>query len=582
MSSMAFPPWPHPRPEAETPATSAARRIRPSASPFCLARPEVATESLVLAVSAWFIVVCNGPFWHALLAGRPLGIATAGFAFAVGVACTALTFILVASLVPRALLKPLLIVLLVITAAATHFMDAYGVVLDPTMVRNVLRTDYREAHEYLSAGPALAELRLAALPLAAVAWVRLRSRPIGRATLLRIAWLAGAWLVAIVALLSVYRDFASAVRNNGELRYMIAPGNYVISLARALGQDARSGAQRRIPIGEDARLGPTWATRTRPVLFVLVVGETVRADHLSLDGYARETTPELERLGVINFTDVTSCGTATEASLPCMFSRMGREQYDKTRIEREQGLLDVLARTGLAVTWLDNQSGCKGVCNGDGIIFDNMERERSPVLCNSEGCYDEILLHGLAADLHADGRSQIIVLHGLGNHGPAYYARYPAEYRRFTPTCNTGELRRCTRDEVVNSYDNAIAYTDHVIAQAVDFLRSQSERFDTALLYVSDHGESLGEHGLYLHGMPYAIAPREQVHVPMLLWMSAEFAADRRLDTGCMQAVAQRPASHDNVFHSVLGLLDVSTSVYRDTLDLTATCRRSSMVAAAG
>jgi lipid A ethanolaminephosphotransferase len=536
----------------------------------------------MLAISAWFTVVCNQPFWHALLVGRPASMATVGFASAVGVACTALTFILIASVLPRQLLKPVLVVLLLVTAAAAHFMGVYGVILDPTMVRNILRTDYREAHEYLGVGLALAELRLAALPLAVVAWVRLRSRPLGRATLLRIAWLAAAWVVAVLALLSVYRDFASAVRNHQELRYMFAPGNYLVSLGRALGEDTRSGVRQRIPIGEDAHLGPTWASRTRPVLFVLVVGETARADHLSLDGYVRETTPELERQGVINFTDVTSCGTATEASLPCMFSRIGREQYDKARIEGEQGLLDVLARAGLAITWRDNQSGCKGVCNGAGITVDRIPRERAPALCNSEGCYDEILLHDFAAALPADGRSQVIVLHELGNHGPAYYARYPAEFRRFTPTCDTGELRRCTREEVVNSYDNAIAYTDHVIAQAIDVLRSESSRFDTALLYVSDHGESLGEHGLYLHGMPYAIAPREQVHVPMLLWMSPEFAADRGLDTQCMQAVAQQPASHDNLFHSVLGLLDVRTGVYRDRLDLTATCQRSGTLAAAG
>jgi lipid A ethanolaminephosphotransferase len=536
----------------------------------------------MLAISAWFIVICNRPFWYALLAGRSAGLATLGFAVAVGVACTALTFILIASLLPRPLLKPALAMLLVVTAAASHFMGAYGVVLDPTMVRNILRTDYREAHEYLSAGLALAELRLAALPLALVAWVRLRPRTLGRATLLRIAWLAAAWLVAVFALLSVYRDFASAVRNRQELRYIIAPGNYLVSLGRVLRQDARSAARQRVPIGEDARLGATWASRTRPLLFVLMVGETARADHLSLDGYPRETTPELERQDVINFPHVTSCGTATEASLPCMFARIGREQYDKTRIEREQGLLDVLSRAGLAITWRDNQSGCKGVCNGEGITVDKIRPEHAPELCNSEGCYDEILLRDLAAALPADGRSQVIVLHELGNHGPAYYARYPADFRRFTPTCDTGELRRCTRDEVVNTYDNAIAYTDHVIAQAIDFLRSQSGRFDTALLYVSDHGESLGEHGLYLHGMPYAIAPREQVHVPMLMWVSSEFATHRELDTQCMQAVAQRPASHDNLFHSVLGLLDVRTGVYRDRLDLTAPCRRSGKLAEAG
>jgi lipid A ethanolaminephosphotransferase len=566
-----------PKGQAGSPAESVsllARQLR--------RRPVVASEALLFAVSAWFIAACNGPFWHALLAGRPASLGTLWFAFAVGVACAALSFILIAAFTPRPLLKPLLVLLCVTTAVAVHYVSAYGVILDPTMIRNVLRTDYREAREFVSTGLVLALLRYAALPVAVVCWVRIKRRPLKRAALQRLLWICAAWLVAVVALLSVYRDFVSAMRNQRDVRYLMAPSNYVISLARALGQDARSAAQPRIRIGEDARLGAWWATRPRPLLFVMIVGETVRADHLSLNGYPRETTPELERQGVVNFPDVTSCGTATEASLPCMFSRIGRSDYDKTRIDREQGLLDVLATAGLPVLWRDNQSGCKGVCTGTGIVVQDVQHPPVPGLCNAEGCHDEILLRDLGAQLPTDGRSQVVVMHQLGNHGPAYFARYPDAFRRFTPTCDTAELRRCTREQVVNSYDNAIAYTDHVVAQVIDFLRSQEGRFDTALLYVSDHGESLGEHGLYLHGMPYLIAPREQTHVPLLLWMSQEFATDRGVDEACLRAVARQPASHDNLFHSVLGLLDVDTSVYRADLDLTATCRAGTSPAAQG
>jgi lipid A ethanolaminephosphotransferase len=172
------------------------------------------------------------------------------------------------------------------------------------------------------------------------------------------------------------------------------------------------------------------------------------------------------------------------------------------------------------------------------------------------------------------------VLHLLGNHGPAYFSRYPRRFRRFTPTCDTGELRRCSREEVVNSYDNALVYTDHVIAETIRFLQDQSRHFDTALLYVSDHGESLGEHGLYLHGIPYAIAPREQTHVPMVAWLSHEFRDSMQVDESCLRRVAQRPASHDNLFHSVLGILNVTTGVYRADRDVFAQCRPHSRVAA--
>ena len=169
-------------------------------------------------------------------------------------------------------------------------------------------------------------------------------------------------------------------------------------------------------------------------------------------------------------------------------------------------------------------------------------------------------------------RDTVIVLHMMGNHGPAYFRRYPPEFRRFTPDCATAELRNCSREQVVNAYDNAIAYTDHVLAGVVETLRAASA-FDTAMIYVSDHGESLGENGLYLHGLPYSIAPRTQTHVPMIAWLSQGFAADHFVNLRCVGGKSGDPLSHDNLFHSVLGLLDVQTRVYKPANDLFETCR---------
>ena len=167
----------------------------------------------------------------------------------------------------------------------------------------------------------------------------------------------------------------------------------------------------------------------------------------------------------------------------------------------------------------------------------------------------------------------MLVLHTLGNHGPAYFRRYPEAFRRFTPTCDDEDLSKCSREQIANSYDNALLYTDHVLARGIDLLEALAPRYDTALLYVSDHGESLGENGLYLHGLPYSIAPQEQTRVPMVMWLSPGFAARTALDAACLRTAAQRPATHDNLFHTVLGLLDVRTTIRDDTLDLTAACR---------
>jgi lipid A ethanolaminephosphotransferase len=474
------------------------------------ARPAVTTEAMLLAAAIYLTAACNGPLWRGLLAGRPLGApSTWGFAVAVGTACASATFVLLAVVSPRPIVKPLLTLVLLATSVAVHFMGAYGVILDTSMLRNLLHTDFAEARELVGRDILIAVLAYAAVPIALVWWPRLIRSPPRRAIARRVLAICGAWLLVVAALLPVYRDLASLIRNQPHLRNLLTPENYLFALGRALTQDTHRAALSRVPIGEDAHLGAAWQTRTRPVLFVLIVGETARADHFSLNGYARDTTPELARLGVVNFPNVTSCGTATEVSLPCMFSALGRSEYDGDRIRREEGLLNVLARAGLRVVWRDNQSGCKGVCDGKGIEFQSVRHVQLPGLCTSDGCLDEVLLKDLEATVASDDRSQVIVMHQLGNHGPAYFSRYPERFRRFVPTCDTPELRHCSREEIVNAYDNALAYTDHVVAETIEFLKARSDRYDTVLLYVSDHGESLGEHGLYLHGMPYAIVRRE-------------------------------------------------------------------------
>jgi lipid A ethanolaminephosphotransferase len=301
-----------------------------------------------------------------------------------------------------------------------------------------------------------------------------------------------------------------------------------------------------------------------------VVGETARAANWGLNGYARQTTPELAARGVLNFPHVSACGSSTEVSLPCMFSPWGRENYDEKAIRGHQSLLHVLQRAGVATLWRDNQSGCKGVCTG--LPVEDLHARKDSALCNGARCFDGILLEGLEETVARNKGDQVIVLHMLGNHGPTYFERYPPAFRRFTPVCETSDLGRCSRAQIVNAYDNALAYTDHVLAGAIDRL-STLPGYDTALLYVSDHGESLGEKGLYLHGMPYAIAPREQLDVPMVAWFSPSWRQSTHLDPQCLRDRAGRQASHDQLFHTVLGLTDVKTSLYRPDYDIFLTCR---------
>jgi lipid A ethanolaminephosphotransferase len=539
-------------------------------------RPALSTERLLLGLGLYFTLACNTPFWRALLASRGGEGGALLYVLAIGVALTALNVLLLAPLLNRWTTKPLLGGLILVAAVSSYYAGHYGVYFDPSMLRNVLRTDVAEARELLTPGFFLQVAALALPPLFVLQRAHLRQRPFKRALAIRAASVVLALIVAAGALGSVFKDLSAQMRNHKELRYLITPAAPLWSLARVLSRDAQAANLPRQPIGADARLGASWAAAKKPALFVIVVGETARAanwglNHPAGQPPARDTTPELARRAVINFPDVTSCGTNTEVSVPCMFSLQGRRHYDEDAIRGSESLLDTLHHAGLRVVWNDNQSGCKGVCAG----VESMRPDPAalPALCDGERCLDEALLESSRSLLRDADGNLVLVLHQLGNHGPAYFRRYPDAFRRFTPTCDDEDLSKCSREQVANSYDNALLYTDHVLGRSIDMLQELAPRYDTALLYVSDHGESLGENGLYLHGLPYSIAPAEQTRVPMVIWISNGFAARTRLDPACLRTQADKPTAHDNLFHTVLGLLDVRTAARDDTLDLTAACR---------
>jgi lipid A ethanolaminephosphotransferase len=528
-------------------------------------------EAVLLACSLLWLPLANHPFLAAALNGREAWAAsTWGFGLALGVALVAIHYLLLASFAWGRAFKPVVLVMLVAAALASHFIRDFGVFLDPSMLRNAVRTDLREASELIGWRLGLTLLLAAGLPAWLLWRTELPTRSWRRALSWRLATMGIALVALVLAVLAVFQPLSSLTRNHRELRYLITPANVVWSLASVVRFDTATAATVKQPVGRDARLGPSFAGRARPAVVVLVVGETARAANWGLNGYARQTTPELAQLPVLNFRDVTSCGTDTETSLPCMFSAVGRRDYDAARIRGSENLLHVLATAGVGVTWRDNQSGCKGIC--DGFASQRVEQLAPPGLCEGGHCLDEGLLHDLDRWLPTLKGPQLLVLHQLGNHGPSYFRRVPPAYERFQPTCKSDELRDCTPEQIVNAYDNALLYTDHLLATLIRRLQALAPQLDSAVLYVSDHGESLGEHRLFLHGMPYAIAPDVQTKVPMVMWLSDGYRAARGLDTGCLQQRAAQPASHDHLFHTVLGLLDVQTGAREAQFDLAQGC----------
>lgn len=533
-------------------------------------RPAVHTETLLAGAAAFMLLAGNGPFWRAALASRPwVEPGTWLFAGAVFVSLASLYFAIAAIFSTRHTVKPLLTVLLLVTAAASHFMEQYAVYLDRNMLRNVMATNYKEAGELLGWGLIGHVAVFGLLPSALVWWPQIKRRGWKRAAVVRAGLIVGALALGVGSLLLVFADFASLMRNHREMRWLITPGNALVALTQnALDRGAPPGRP-KIVVGADAKV--VAPPRERPLLFVLVVGETARAQNFALNGYARETNPQLRKRDVINFADATACGTSTEVSLPCMFSSFGRARYDEQDIATHESVLHVLARAGVHVLWRDNQSGCKGVC--DGLAEQQFDAENVAELCADGQCFDEILLHGMDQVVRDTRGNMLVVMHQLGSHGPSYYKRYPPAFKRFEPACESDDLRRCEAQAIVNAYDNTVLYTDFFLGKVIDFLGEAQKTHDTAMLYVSDHGESLGEGGLYLHGVPYAIAPDVQTRVPFILWLSPAFRADTGVDEACMRGRAGQPVSHDNLFHTLLGVFSVQTSAYDPKLDIFSGCR---------
>ncbi|PWV75359.1 phosphoethanolamine transferase [Halomonas sp. A11-A] len=530
--------------------------------------PALSPQALTLFACLGFTLFYNRRFWSAVIAAEPPGgLGDWGQLVGYGVVMTALHLGVFLPLVGRITVKPLLTALVLVAAAVSYFTGHYGTYFDTHMIDNVLQTDTREAGELLTPGLALYLLLFGLLPLSLVWGWPLRRRSWQHGLGAGALWWLGSVIVLAGALLLSFQSLSSLMRNHHELRYLVTPGNAIISTGQVMAAPPPL-PEERLPIGEDARRLPS-ADGT-PRLLVLVVGETVRAANWGLSGYARQTTPRLAERDVINFREVASCGTSTAVSLPCLFSPQGRADYDERFTRSHESLLDVVQRAGYRVEWIDNQSGCKGVC--DGVERASPTPGDYPGLCEASGCLDGVLVEELARRIGAIGEDTVIVLHMLGNHGPSYFQRYPESFRAFTPTCESADLAQCAPEAIVNSYDNALLYTDSVLDGIIGVLE-ESQPLATAMLYVSDHGESLGEKGIYLHGLPYAIAPEEQTRVPMMWWASEGFLNSQQLSNDCLAARRDASLSHAHLFHSLLGLLGVQSEVRQDALDLAANCR---------
>lgn len=519
------------------------------------------TSSKVIVISAVFLMAFgNAAFFSNVSEVYPPNLKNIAFLCSLSIGFSCAIVLLLSLFCYRHTTKPLLIAVFLISSFAAYFMDTYNIIIDDTMIQNIVSTDPAEISDLITVKLIVYVLFLGLMPSAWIYKVRIVYADTRREALSRIKLFSATLGLALAVILVFGRFYASFFREHKPLRYFSNPSYYIYSTVKYLKRSIKKERLPLKPVGLDAK---TPATDTHRELIIFVVGETARADRFSLNGYKRETNPLLEKEAVISFSNFWACGTSTALSVPCMFSIYTQSKYSDTKAQTTENVLDVLKHAGVNVLWLDNNSDSKGVAVR--VRHENYKTPDKNPVCEVE-CLDEGMLAHLQTYVDDHPKGDIfIVLHQMGSHGPAYYKRYPDAFEKFKPVCKTKQLEDCSQAEIDNAYDNTILYTDYFLSKVIDWLRRNDAQFESALFYVSDHGESLGEHGVYLHGLPDFIAPDVQKQVPAIMWFGSTFD---EIDMPSLIKKRHEKYSHDYIFHTILGFMEIETSVYDKALDI--------------
>lgn len=449
----------------------------------------------------------------------------------------------------KTLFKVIIVTLIFAGALGSYFIDTFGTIIDVNMYTNIMQTD---SAEILDLFTTKLLIYLACASLLSF-WVLFKARISFSHYAKEVTQKAAVALISFVMIAGLYmtlsKSYSSFFRNHSELKMYLNPAYPIASLTKFVYAKLKPK-----PTFMAIAMDASRQSSEKKKLVVFILGETARARNFGLNGYEVQTTPLLaKRDDIVNLPNFASCGTATAISVPCMFSKFGRAEWSDNKAYNEN-VVDVLSRTGVRIIWRDNNSG------GDKEIAKRM----SDVVQYGGHDFDSVLLQDFQANIDKKYEDTFIVLHQEGSHGPTYFKRYPDAFKKFAPTCDTQELDKCSHEQIVNTYNNTILYTDYIINEAINLLKANEDKYETTLVYFSDHGESLGENGVYLHGLPYMIAPEDQKHVPAIFYFGDKQGAKRE----ALHVKANERFSQDNFFHTLLGLFAVKTSEYKPNLDI--------------
>lgn len=512
---------------------------------------------LAACYALYFVCFLNLPFWKEVFSFTTFSnFADLAYLAAAFIILCGIFFIVFSLLLVPYLGKTLIFLMTCLSIFAIYHMHYFKIEINADMIRNAIQTDLHETLDLLNYNFLIWFSALATLPFLSLYFLKIRYlSTISTEIKSRIYSIFLCLLLIGSAFGISYKNIVVVHRNHRNLTGLVTPLNCFYSLGKYI-KKQRLTKKAFTPIALDATRSNLWEKVSKKTLLVIVVGEAARSDHFSLNGYERETNPLLKTKNVISLREVFSCETSTAAAVPGIFSRLSQKEYSPEKAAEEENLLDVLHRTGFAIYWLDNNSSSKGVAA-------RFKEENF----RDQNQNDEILLKNLEKHIKELTTDTVIVLHQLGSHGPSYYKRYPSEFSIFTPTCKTSEIQSCKKDDLINTYDNTILYTDYILAKIIETLE-KNPQLNTAMIYISDHGQSLGEYGLYLHGTPYIVAPNEQIHIPWIMWFSDSFTKEFQVDKAHILKKITTKYRHENFFHSVLSLLNINTTAYKKELDI--------------
>ncbi len=533
---------------------------------------QISSYRVILICSFLFALFYNYSFFKNLLIVYKFSGINIFYTISVFFSLIAFIALVINLLSSRFIFKPFMISLLIISSFVAYFMDTYNIVVDHSMVRNSLETNLNESLDLFSIELVFYVLLFGVIPSFLVYQSNISYGTFKEESIKKLKTIILLLIFIAINVFGFSKFYTSFLREHKDLKYYANPTFWMFGIMDYTKRTFFDGKVVVKTLGKDAKIVEETDEYEKKELVIMVVGEATRADRFSLNGYERETNPLLKKEEIYNLSNVSSCGTATAHSVPCMFSIYNRDDYSYKKGIRTENVLDILTHSNeIKVLWRDNNSDSKGVALR--VEYEDYKTSEKNTICENGECRDEGMLIGLDKYIEKNKNKDIlIVLHQMGNHGPAYYKRYPKKFEKFTPVCKTNQLEKCTKDEINNAYDNAILHTDSFLSDVINFLKPYSKDYETAMFYMSDHGESLGENGIYLHGMPYFMAPKTQTHVASLMWFGDSIKEE--LDVEKLNILKDNSYSQDNLFHTLLGLFEVDTNVYKKDFDIINPIRR--------